>query len=146
MAEDGRQPSRSVATGLGTIKVQLRRAKLDAPRGSTDDSRFKRLHTGPYDEKKVKLALAHVADLMEKHEVEPVNETWNLKLHPQEVRRPFHCFLFKHNSKKVLTALGIIRRKGRERECKDTGTCTWLTTVRVIDAPPLGSEKNPIVL
>ena len=88
----------------------------------------------------------HVADLMEKHEVEPVNETWNLKLHPQEVRRPFHCFLFKHNSKKVLTAQGIIRRKGRERECKGMGTCTGLTTFRVIDAPPLGSEKNPIVL
>ena len=114
MAAEGLQPADAVARGLGTVKVSLRRALLRKPTGQTDDLSLKRLHQA-YDEKKVKMKLAHVTDLDSKCEVEAANETWDLKLHPQDDTHPFQCFLFRHNSEAVWQAAGVLKDEKTRR-------------------------------
>jgi len=119
MGADGAQPSVAVASGLGSVKVSLRRALLKKPKGQTDDLPLNHLHN-TYDEKKVKMKLAHVTDLASKREIEASNETWDLKLHPQDDSHPFQCFLFRHNSQAVWEAQGVLEgnSSGRPRHRK----------------------------
>lgn len=114
MSAGGRNPSDSILRNLGTIKVQLRRVRLGQARPERpDDIPLKRLHRGPYDETKVKLALAHQAELENKREVTPSTETWDVVFHPQEHERPFHSFLFRYNSEEVWRASGVIQDRQR---------------------------------
>jgi hypothetical protein len=114
MKENGCTPNNEILHGLGHIKVELRRAKLTNPSAGTNDARLTCLYRQPYDEEKVKLKLAHVANLEPKQEVEPTKRTWDLLLHPQDDESPFYSFLFKHNSEAVWRASGHLRRKRRK--------------------------------
>jgi hypothetical protein len=112
---------------MGCIQVSLRRAALLKPKERSDDLGLKRLHRA-YNEQSVKMKLAHVTDLASKFEIEPENQTWDIKLHPQDDSHPFQTFLFRHNLKEVWKAAGILveQRSGSGRN--------------------VGSEKNPIVI
>jgi hypothetical protein len=115
MDANGCMPSNSVRRSLGTIKVELRRARLVGPRVTTDAVNLHRLHPGPYEETSIKLKLAHIAELEQKQEVDADKLTWNLTLHPQDDARPFHCFLFRYNSREVWRASGVLGRNPRKQ-------------------------------